>query len=151
DGDDDQGMAEALADQPPIRAIGAARVPLSWNAFGSQSVDVTANGVTSSWFADTGAEITVVTASLAERMGIHPIAERIRVGTTTSDVFGKVGLIGRLKIGSALVENVPVLILPDAQLKVGNVHQIDGILGLQVFVAFGRMAWVDAGRTLALG
>ena len=49
------------------------------------------------------------------------------------------------------MENVPVLILPDAQLMVGNVHQIDGILGLPVMVAFGRVAWVDAGRSLALG
>jgi hypothetical protein len=60
-------------------------------------------------------------------------------------------MIDVLNIGSASVENVPVLILPDQQLKVGNVEQIDGILGLQVMVAFGRIAWIDGGRTLALG
>lgn len=151
DGDDDEGMAAAFADQPPIRAVGSARVPLVWNDFGSQSADVAVNGVTSSWFVDTGAEITVVTESLARRMAVPIVADRIRVGTTTADVFGKVGIIGRLSIGTAAVENVPVLILPDAQLMVGNVHQIDGILGLPVMAAFGRVAWVDAGRSFALG
>ena len=98
DGDDDEGMAAAFADQPPIRAVGSARVPLVWNDFGSQSADVAVNGVTSSWFVDTGAEITVVTESLARRMAISIVADRIRVGTTTSDVFGKVGIIGRLSM-----------------------------------------------------
>ena len=56
-GDDDVGMANAFAEQPSIRAIGSAKVPLSWNAFGSQSVEVMANGVRSSWFFDTGAQI----------------------------------------------------------------------------------------------
>ena len=150
-GDDDEGMALAFADQPPTRAIGSARVPLSWNAFGSQSVNVTVNGITSSWFFDTGAEITTITESLARQMGVRPVGMTIRVGTMTSDVSGGVGIIDRLQIGSAYAENVPVLILPDAQLKLGNVHQIDGILGLQVMVAFGRIAWVDGGRMLALG
>jgi predicted aspartyl protease len=150
-GDDDEAMAIAFADQPPTRAIGSAKVPLIWNAFGSQSATVTVNGVTSNWFVDTGAEITVVTESLAALMAIRQVSNVVRVGTTTADVTGKVGIIDRLQIGSAYVENVPVLILPDAQLKLGNVHQIDGILGLQVFVAFGRMAWADGGRMLALG
>jgi gag-polyprotein putative aspartyl protease len=151
EGDDDIGMAAALADQPAIRARGSARVPLVWNHLGSQSADVTVNGVTSSWFVDTGAEITTITKSLADRMGIRRIADRVRVGTTTSDVFGQVGMIDLLGIGGASVENVPVLILPDDQLKVGNIQQIEGILGLQVLVAFRRAAWVDGGRTLALG
>ncbi|WP_407828652.1 aspartyl protease family protein [Sphingomonas sp.] len=150
-GDDEGGIATAFADEPPIRAIGSARVPLTWNAFGSQSADVIVNGITSSWFVDSGAEITVITQSLAARMAARPVGKAIRVGTTTSDVTGKVGMIDRLQIGSAFVENVPVLILPDSQLRPGNVHQIDGVLGLQLFVAFGRMAWVDGGRALALG
>ena len=149
--DDDIGVALAFAAQPPIRAIGSAKVPLNWNALGCESVDVTVNGVTSSWFVDTGAQITVLIQSLADRLHVRPVAAAARVGTTTSDVVGKMGMIDRLRIGSAQVKNVPVLILPDAQLKVGNVHQIEGILGLQVLAAFGRVAWVDGGRALALG
>lgn len=150
-GDDDEAMANALADAPPIRAIGAARVPLVWNAFGSQSTDVSVRDVVLPWFVDTGAEISVVTKSLADRIRVRVLADRVRVGSSTSDVFGQVGLIDLLRIGDAAVENVPVLILPDAQLKIGGVHQIDAILGLQVFVAFHRIAWLDGGTMLALG
>lgn len=150
-GDDDESMALAFADAPPVRAIGSAKVPLTWNPLGSQNVEVTANGSTSSWIVDTGAEITVLTESLAQRMGVRPVAGAIRVGTMTSDVTGRVGLIDRLQIGAADVENVPVLILPDAQLNVGGFHQIEGILGLQVLVAFRRIAWVEGARVLALG
>lgn len=151
EGDDEIGMAAALADQPPVRAIGSAKVPLVWNHLGSQDATVIVNGFSSSWFVDTGAEITTITKSLADRMGVRRVSNRVRVGTTTSDVFGEVGMIDLLRIGGASVENVPVLILPDAQLKVGNIQQIDGILGLQVLVAFGRIAWIDGGRSLALG
>lgn len=150
-GGDDEGMALAFGDQPPTRAIGSATVPLTWNVFGSQSVEIASNGVTSSWFIDTGAEISVMTESLAARMKVRPVATSITVGSTTADVIGKVGIIDRLQIGSAFVENVPVLILPDAQLKLGNVHQIDGVFGIQPMVAFGRIAWVNGGRKLALG
>jgi predicted aspartyl protease len=150
-GDDDEGTAAVFADQPPARAVGSAKVPLTWNRFGCQSIEVTVNGVTSSWFVDTGAEITILTRSLADRMGVRRLGTGIRVGTTTADVSGKAGIVDRLRIGSAYVENVPVLILPDAQLKPGNMPQIDGILGLQVMVAFGRIAWVDGGSELALG
>lgn len=149
--DGDQRMAQVFADQPPLRAIGSTRIPLKWNSFGCESIAVTANGVTSSWFVDTGAEITVLTQSLAERMGVRPVGASIRVGTTTSDVNGRPGIIDRLRIGSAYVENVPVLILPDAQLKPGSMPQIDGILGLQVLIAFRRVAWVDNASQLALG
>jgi hypothetical protein len=150
-GDDDEAMANALADAPPVRAVGAARVPLIWNSFGSQSAEVTVNGVSLPWFVDTGAEISVVTKSLGDRIGVRIVADHVRVGSSTTDVFGEVGLIGLMRIGDAEVENVPVLILPDAQLKIGGVHQIDAILGLQVLVAFHRIAWVDGGTMLALG
>jgi hypothetical protein len=150
-GDDDAAMAKALADVPPIRAIGSARVPLIWNRFGSQSADVVVNGVTTSFFVDTGAEITVVTESVAGKIGVRIVAEKVSVGTSTADVFGRLGVIDLMRIGESWVENVPVLVLPDAQLTIGGVHRIDGILGLPLFNAFGRIAWVEGGTVLAFG
>lgn len=150
-GDDDKAMATALADVPPIRAIGSALVPLVWNAFGSQSAEVAVGTVAIPWFVDTGAEISVVSRSLADRIGVRILADRIKVGTSTADVFGEVGVVDLLRIGKASVENVPVLILPDAQLTIGGVRRIDAILGLQVLVAFHRVAWTGGGASLALG
>lgn len=150
EGAKDAAMADAFADAPPIRTIGAARVPLVWNAFGSQSTTISVNGVAVPWLIDTGAQISVVTRSLAQKIGVKNIADDLRVGTSTSDVVGQVGIIDTLNIGDAAVENVPVLVLPDEQLKVGG-NQIQAILGIQVFAAFGRMAWMERGRMLALG
>jgi hypothetical protein len=59
-------------------------------------------------------------------------------------------VIDVLRIGDASVENVPVLVLPDVRLTAGS-FRISAILGLQVFVAFRRMAWLDGGSRLALG
>jgi hypothetical protein len=149
--DDTDRAAIAFADQPPVRAIGSAKVPLTWNKFGCQSVEVTVNDVEAGWFFDTGAEITVVRAGLAREMGVRILAKDVGMATTTADVSGESGMIDRLRIGTSLIENVPVLVLPDAQLNIAGVGQIDGVLGLQVMLAFGRVAWVDGGRALALG
>jgi predicted aspartyl protease len=148
---DTDRAAVAFADQPPARAIGSTKVPLSWNKFGCQSVAVEANGAGSSWFVDTGAEITVVRAALAKAMRVRMLPGSLGMGTTTADVAGAPGIIDRLRIGNSVVENVPVIVLPDAQLDVPGVGQIDGILGLQVMVAFGRIAWVNGGSVLAFG
>jgi predicted aspartyl protease len=143
--------ATAFAEQPPVRAIGSAKIPLIWNKFGCQSAVVVVGGVKSAWFVDTGAEIAVVRAGLAKRMGVRILTDNVGMGTTTATVSGQTGIIDRLEIGDAVVENLPVLILPDAQLDVPGVGQIDGILGLQLMVAFGRVAWVDGGVAFALG
>src|SRR6185369_12654341 len=105
---------------------------------------------------DTGAEISVLPRSNADRLGVHYLPGRTRVGTTTADVNARVGIIPVLRIGAAEVENVPVLVLPDARLTIGGLpggqaRMIPGILGLPVFVAFRRMAWTGHGARLVLG
>jgi hypothetical protein len=149
--DDDGGMAAAFKGLPPVRAVGSTKVPLSWNPYGTESADVEVGGVSIPWIVDTGAEISVLTKTNADRIGVRYLKGRVTVGTSTEDVHGEVGVIDLMKIGEAYVENVPVLVLPDEQLTIGDAPTIPGILGLQVFNAFRRMAWLDEGRTLALG
>ena len=155
-GDDDAGMAAALADSLPIRASGSASIALETNFLGSRSGPVTVNGVTLAWFIDTGAEVSVLPQSNADRLGVRYVGTGINVGTTTADVVGRVGIIDVLRIGDAVVENVPVLVLPDDRLSIplgpsGPPRMIPGILSLPVFAAFGRMAWSDGGARLLLG
>lgn len=147
----DLSIVQAMKGAPPLKATGSTRAPLTWNPEGSQSVDVTANGVTSPWIVDTGAEISVVTVSNAKAMGVKMAKGSFTVGSTTADVQGGIGLIPKLTIGMATVENVPVLVLPDAQLSIAGLPTIPGILGLPVMTAFKRVAWLDGGATLALG
>jgi hypothetical protein len=154
DGEDasDEKIAEAFRAVPPISARGRATVPTIANPLGSKSADVTVNGVTLPWIMDTGAEISVVTESTAAKLGVRILPGSSDVGTSTSNrVTGKLGVIDKATIGGATVENLPVLILPDAMLQLGKDYTIPGIFGLPAFAALGRVAWLDGGTRLALG
>lgn len=150
-GDDDKGIAAALADTPPMRAIGATRIALSWNATGTQDIAALANGVTLPWLVDTGAEISVLSESSAHWLDPRYVPGTFSVGTTTDPVRGRVAVIDVLQIGTATVENVPVLVLPDKMLSAGLGSVIPAILGLPVLSAFRRVAWVGHGKYLTLG
>lgn len=149
--DDDEGVAKALIATAPIRTTGSVRVPLRWNDLGIQTIEAGADGVTLAWVVDTGAEISVLSQSSADRLKLHYVRGQFNVGTTTEDVSGRVAVIDLLHIGSATAENVPVLVLPDAQLAVGGGHVLPAILGLPVLNAFRRVAWLDHAAYLALG
>lgn len=153
DGEDasDEKIAQAFRDAPPIRAHGSATVPAIANPLGSKSANVTVNGITLPWFMDTGAEISVVTESTAAQLAVRILPGSSDVGTSTTRVTGKMGLIDKAVIGGATVENLPVLVLPDAMLKLGKDYTIPAIFGLPAFAALGRVAWLDGGTTLALG
>ncbi len=151
EGDDDEAVAKALTATPPVRARGTARIPLHWNALGVQDIIATAGAVDLPWLVDTGAEISVLSQSSADRLKPHYIEGQFSVGTTTDPVIGRVAVIDVLRIGTAIVENVPVLVLPDAQLAVGGGKILPAVLGLQVLNAFHRVAWVDHAKYLVLG
>jgi hypothetical protein len=151
DGGDAAGMAAVLRDSPPIRAVGSTTIPLVDSGLGVLSGEVTVNGQSALVIMDTGAEIAVLSQSLADRMGIRYLGDPVRVGTSTTPVSGRVAMIDLMRIGDAYVENVPVFVLPDAQLTIANFPTIPGILSLPVFAAFGRMAWLDGGQRLAFG
>lgn len=153
-GADDEQSASLnllLNKTPPIRAVGSAHIKLTQNGLGSRSAAIQVNGVTAQWIMDTGAQITVVSASLARKIGVRLLGDQAKIGSTTDDVQGGVGVIDRLQIGEATVENIPVMILPDSNLKIGDLPQIQAICGLPVFAAFHRVAWLDGGDTLVMG
>jgi hypothetical protein len=149
--DDDIAMAKALQGLPPVRAIGSARVALTPNKLGSRSAGVTVDGFTLPWFVDSGAEVSVVSQSVATRIGVRMLAGSVQVGTTTAPVQGRMGVVDTLAIGGATIENLPVLVLPDAQLTIADLPTIPAILGLPALVAFHRVAWLDGASELALG
>lgn len=149
--DNDIAMARRLRALPPIRATGSARVPLIPNRLGSRSATVLVNGYSSPWFIDSGAEVSVVSQSVANRIAVRMLPGLVQVGTSTDPVSGHMGIVDLLRIGDAAVENLPVLILPDAQLTIAGRQTIPAILGLPALYAFHRVAWLDHAGTLALG
>ena len=86
----------------------------------------------------------------AEAMGARFLPGTVEVGTSTAPVHGRIAVIDRMQIGGSTIENLPVLVLPDAQLKIIG-YTIPGILGLPAMAAYGRVAWIDRGKRLALG
>jgi len=149
--DDDIAMARTLRALPPVRAIGSVSVPLMPNKLGSRSATIEVNGFVSPWFIDSGAEVSVVSQSVADRIKVRMLPGTVQVGTTTAPVGGRMGVVDVLHIGGATVENLPVLVLPDAQLTIGDLPTIPAILGLPALVAFHRIAWLDGASKLALG
>jgi hypothetical protein len=149
--DDDVAMASLLNGLPPVRATGSTLVPLIANKLGSRSASIIANGFALPWFVDSGAEVSVVSQSVADRIKVRMLAGTVKVGTTTAAVRGKMGVVDKLTIGDATVEHLPVIVLPDAQLTIADLPTIPAILGLPALVAFHRVAWIDGAQELALG
>ncbi len=148
----DLAMAEAFQHEVPIKARGSATVPLTRSAVGLLTVEIAANTARSSWIVDTGAEIAAISGSTAKALNVRFIAGVATIGTaTTIRVEGRLGMIDRLTIGSAVIEHLPVLVLPDAMLRLPDGSVIPGILGLPALAAFHKVAWLDGGKQLALG
>jgi len=148
----DLRVASAFRREPAISAAGSALVPLIANPLGSKSAEVVVNGIRLPWFIDTGAEISVVTDTTAEKLGVRIIDGFADSGTSTSNrVVGRLGMIDQITIGDATVRHLPVLVLPDAMLTITKDYTIPAILGLPAFAALGRIAWLDGGSRLALG
>jgi len=141
-------IVQLLAGQPPVRAEGSARVALT-----AGSHIAVRSGAYDAWaIADTGAQISVMMQSVAAAAHVRILGDTRSVDTTTTTVAGQIGIIPEVRIGDAVLRNLPVLVLPDAQLTLANgAVRLPFILGLYGLAEFGRLAWLDHGRWLALG
>jgi len=143
-------IVKLLQHQPTPHAYGSARVLVAPGV----RVPVKAGGYAGPALADTGAQISVMMQSVARSADVKMLDVSHRVGSTTASVAGRIGLIPEVKIGNAVVENIPVLVLPDAQLRVSDGKQtisLPFILSLYALADFGRIAWLDHDKWLALG
>jgi len=141
-------IVQLLADQPPVKAEGAARVILSpGGRIAVRSGDFAGEGIV-----DTGAQISVMMQSVALAAHVRLLGVSHSVETPTADIQGQIGMIPEVRIGRARLQNLPVLVLPDDQLVIANGSvRLPFILGLDGLAAFERIAWLDHGRALALG
>jgi len=139
-----------VADQPSPRAYGSARVPVTSGVH----VPVKAGSYNGTAIADTGAQISVMMQSVAKAAHVKILGASGDVGSTTATVSGRIGLIPEVKLGDAAVKNIPVLVLPDAQLTVTDgktTVTLPFILSLYALADFGRIAWLDHDKWLELG
>ncbi len=147
-------LAELAASVPTIKRTGAegASVPLTRDMANLRRASITISGVASPMIIDTGAEISVVAQSVAEKSGMQFLDGEVSVGTTTDNVAGRLAVSNAVSIGGMTFENVLFLVLSDEQLTFANgEYFVDGIIGLPLFTAAGRIGWQDNAARLLLG
>lgn len=147
-------VAALLASAPAQRLVSreAKAVAAPRDAVGLVRTDIAINGATESAVLDTGANLSVLSASAAKRLGVRLIDGAAAVGSSTRDAVPvRIGVADRLEIGGLTLANVAFLVIDDAQLAIPVPdYRIDAIIGYPVFRAAGGATFTADGRfTLA--
>lgn len=155
---DDAKVAQILRNAPAqtITWNGTTALKTERNPINSLNVELTVNGVRGPWLLDTGANLSVVTKSFAERLGLTLLegASQTQAGLTGIENQLRIALLPTLEMGGATLHNVVVMVLEDANLNIGlgkQSYQINGIIGYPVFQALGRVTFLHNGEFVAGG
>lgn len=129
----DYPVFEMLKNAPPQKICHTTdvTVPIRKNEFNHLTMQVICNGVREDFIFDTGANLSTIVESVAERMGIKPLEGSVQIGTSTGNyVAMKIGVADSLRISGLLFENVVFLIVPDENLSFPDFnYYIRGVIG----------------------
>jgi len=133
-----------LRDAPAQRVAAHAPVADSYarDKVGLARMGILVNGGAQEAVLDTGANISVLSASAAKRLGVDVRPGAASVGTSSrSAIQTNVAVARSLSIGGVTIENVAFLVLDDSQLElpVPGGYRIDAIVGFPVFRALERV------------
>jgi len=108
-------------------------IPLLHNEFGHTLIRVTKSSQSEDFIFDTGANLSTISESCAQRMGIRVLESSSDIGNSTgSKVKTKVGIADSLQIGTLLLENVVFLVMSDESLSFPEInYAIRGVIGLR--------------------
>ena len=126
---------------------GPIRLKTERNPINSLNAELTVNGVTGAWLLDTGANLSLVTKSFAERLGLKPLpgVAHTQAGLTGIENELQVALLPTLEMGGATLHNVVIMILDDASMNIGlgkQSYQINAVIGYPVFQALGSISFL---------
>ncbi|HEV7658923.1 MAG TPA: retropepsin-like aspartic protease [Allosphingosinicella sp.] len=150
-------LAAMLAGSPALAvegAIGEGSAAARVDRVGLPRIDVAVNGIAQEAVFDTGANLSVLSAESARRLGLRLLDGASNVGNGVQGIVPiRVGIADRLAIAGATLRNVPFLIIDDAQLTfpVPGGYDIKAIVGLPVMRMLGRMRIERAGRFVLPG
>ncbi|PSJ42116.1 retropepsin-like aspartic protease [Allosphingosinicella deserti] len=125
----------ALSTQGARDKVGLLRVPMKIGAAQAQAQAVV----------DTGANLSVVSAATARRLGLRMLDGEAAVGNSIgSDVPVRIGIAAQVDVAGATLHNVPFAVLADSALDFPMVpggYAIEAIVGLPVLRALGRVTF----------
>src|SRR5271170_3545743 len=158
-GTKDDAQVMHVLEGTPAQTIswqGSTRLNTERNMLASLNTELTVNGVQEKWLLDTGANLSVVSKSMANRLGLKPLpgTAQTMAGLTGIENAMQLAILPTLEMGSATLHNVVLLILEDHSLNISNGkqrYQINGIIGYPVFQALGVITfthdgWFEAGE-----
>jgi predicted aspartyl protease len=112
------------------------------DALGLVQLPVTARNYTGSWIVDTGASLSVISRSAANRMGLHTSTIADTAEGIALVVSVHTAVIPEIRIGKAVLRNVAVLVVEDSDLTFPVIgYHIEGSLGLPVLIALGGVTF----------
>lgn len=138
-------LYEAMAGLPPLQVNTENKehyIPFHRNGIGHYVVPVTRNNITQDFVFDSGANMSVLTRSMAEKMKIKIIENHsLDVGTSTDQMIrANIGYADEIEIGDLKICNAVFLVLPDELLNFNAVsYKINGIIGYPVMREMGEM------------
>ena len=130
-------MDFALANTPKQEVIRnkSFTIPLVRDIANVLNIDVTSNSITKNFIYDTGANISVIRKSFAEKMDMQIIKCDFLVGTATSKmVKSDLAIAHRLDIGGLTYKNVVFLVFEDADMSISG-YDFYGVIGFPVIKA----------------
>lgn len=136
---DDRPVIAILAESPDQEIAGRrATVELQ-----DGGLPFSINGVTATYWFDTGAELSVMTESEAKRFGLRIQPAPIKVGDVNgTQVSTRIAIAEELSVGTVRLQHVAFLVLPDDQPPFNEQSPGSrGLIGMPVLLAFERFVW----------
>lgn len=117
------------------------KIPSYRNQFNHLMATVRCGKITDEFIFDTGAGLSTISNSFAEKMGLAIYESDIKVVTGTSiTVQTKLAVADSLYVGDILFENIVFLVLPDEHLAFPSInYEIHGIIGFPVIHQMGEI------------
>lgn len=111
------------------------------NEFNHLMTPVKSNGITEKFIFDTGANLSTISESQAEKMNLKIIDQKINVGSATqNNVTSKLAVAENFYVGDIRFENVVFLVMPDDHLSFPQInYTIKGIIGFPVIHQLGEI------------
>lgn len=150
-----RGIARLLADEPRQRLDSrgsGAPVATARDKVGLIRTRISKGAATEEAVLDTGANLSVASASAARRLGLRMLSGDAAVGNSLGGgVDVQLAIADRLEIAGAVLRNVVFLVMDDAALTfpVPGGYRIDAIVGLPALRALRRLTF-GPGETLRL-